>query len=634
MNNVPVCSSNYSPATMKPTGDVLTALRNLMKNLPNNRGSINAYIIPSNDAHQSEYLAARDERRAFVSGFDGSAGTAVVTEREALLWTDGRYYQQATKQLDTNWTLMRDGQPSTPSIDAWLAKALQPGARVGVDANLITAAAWTPLQSSLKTAGCTLLPVVPNLIDLLWKEQPAVPHNPLLPLATTFTGATIAQKLATVREKLADKRASVLVVSALDEIAWLLNLRGTDIDYNPVFFAYVIVTPDALYLFIDPAQMRPQVEDHFRANGVTVEVRGYGEVHAVLQELAGNSSTSATPSGTRPLVWISSGSSYALVALVPEERRLNDITPINLMKAVKNETEAKGIRDCHVRDGVALCQYFAWLERCMADGTPVDEISGATRLEELRSRQAHYQGLSFTTISASGPNGSIIHYHPLPETNRPITANELYLCDSGAQYLDGTTDVTRTMHFGQPTAEEIRAFTHVLKGQISLGTAIFPRKVKGQFLDTIARKALWDIGLDYGHGTGHGIGHFLNVHEGPMGIGIRLMPNDPGLEENMFLSNEPGYYKDGQFGIRIEDIVQVVTANVGTNFDGRGALTFRTITMCPIQTRLIDVTLLTAKERDHLNAYHQTVLDTLGPLLREANDLDTLAWLERETKAI
>ncbi|XP_053678309.1 xaa-Pro aminopeptidase ApepP [Anopheles nili] len=618
---------------MKPTGDVLAALRRQMQSLPNNLGSINAYIIPSNDAHQSEYLAARDERRAYVSGFDGSAGTAVVTEQEALLWTDGRYYQQATKQLDTNWTLMRDGLPTTPSIDAWLAKTLQPGSRVGVDANLITAAAWNPLQSSLKTAGCTLLPVTPNLIDLLWKDQPPVPHNPLLPLATTFTGATVAEKLASVREKLAEKRASVLVVSALDEIAWLLNLRGSDIDYNPVFFSYVIVTPDALHLFIDDAQMHPSVEEHFRANGVAVEVQPYGEVQTVLSRLAERPTAPPSPAGG-PLVWISSGSSYALAALIPEERRLHDITPINLMKAVKNETEARGLRECHVRDGVALCQYFAWLERCLRDGKQVDEISGAAELERLRSLQAHYKGLSFTTISASGPNGSIIHYHPLPETNRPITDREIYLCDSGAQYLDGTTDVTRTMHFGQPTPEEIRAFTHVLKGQIALGTAVFPRKVKGQFLDTIARKALWDIGLDYGHGTGHGIGHFLNVHEGPMGIGIRLMPNDPGLEENMFLSNEPGYYKDGQFGIRIEDIVQVVTANVGTNFDGRGALTFRTITMCPIQTRLIDASLLTDRERNHLNEYHATVRDTLGPLLRDVNDLDTLAWLERETEPI
>ncbi|XP_035773576.1 xaa-Pro aminopeptidase ApepP-like [Anopheles albimanus] len=610
---------------MKPTGEVLSALRQLMANLPNNLGAIGAYIIPSTDAHQSEYLAARDERRAFVSGFDGSAGTAVVTEREALLWTDGRYYQQAAKQLDSNWTLMKEGLPSTPSIDAWLAKILKPGSRVGVDANLITTAAWNPLQTSLKTAGCSLLAVEPNLIDLLWREQPAVPHNPLLPLSTTFAGCTVAEKLANVRTKLAEKRASVLVVSALDEIAWLLNLRGNDIDYNPVFFAYVIVTPEQLHLFIDPVQIVPPVLEHFGANGVEVQVHPYDEVHAVLKQLAEASSQ---------LVWISSGSSYALNALIPEEKRFHDITPIQLMKAVKNETEARGMRDCHRRDGVALCQYFAWLERTLAAGGTVDEISGATQLERFRAAQKHYQGLSFTTISASGPNGSIIHYHPLPETNRPITDRELYLCDSGAQYLDGTTDVTRTMHFGTPTAEEIRAFTYVLKGQIALGTAIFPRKVKGQFLDTIARKALWDIGLDYGHGTGHGIGHFLNVHEGPMGIGIRVMPNDPGLEENMFLSNEPGYYKDGQFGIRIEDIVQVVEANVGTNFDGRGALTFSTITMCPIQTHLIDVSLLTPAERQHINSYHERVRVELLPLLREANDTETIAWLERSTEPI
>ncbi|XP_058063641.1 xaa-Pro aminopeptidase ApepP-like [Anopheles bellator] len=610
---------------MKLTSEILTALRQLMKNLPNNLGTISAYIIPSTDAHQSEYLAAHDERCAFVSGFDGSAGTAVVTETEALLWTDGRYYQQAGKQLDTNWKLMKDGLPSTPSIDTWLAKMLQPGSRVGVDANLITAAAWNPLQTSIKTGSCTLLAVTPNLVDLVWKEQPPAPHNQLLPLATIFTGHSVSEKLTVVREKMVEKRASVLVVSALDEIAWLLNLRGTDIDYNPVFFAYVIVTLEDLHLFVDETKIVPSILEHFRENGVEVRVHAYDDMHRVLQQLA-----LASPH----LVWVSSGSSYALVMLIPEEKRFHDITPINLMKAVKNATEAQGMRNCHVRDGVALCQYFAWLERTIAAGTPVTEISGATELERCRSCQQHYKGLSFATISASGPNGSIIHYHPLPETNRPINDQEIYLCDSGAQYLDGTTDVTRTVHFGKPSDEEIRAFTHVLKGQIALSTATFPRRVKGQFLDTIARKALWDIGLDYSHGTGHGIGHYLNVHEGPMGIGIRLMPNDPGLEENMFLSNEPGYYKDGKFGIRIEDIVQVTTADVGTNFDGRGALTFHTVTMCPIQTRLIDVTLLTLREREHLNNYHRRVYETLTPLLREANDQETLAWLERETRPI
>ncbi|XP_058832676.1 xaa-Pro aminopeptidase ApepP isoform X2 [Topomyia yanbarensis] len=610
---------------MKPTGDVLAALRNLMSNLPNSLGSINAYIIPSDDAHQSEYLAKRDERRAFISGFDGSAGTAVVTEKEALLWTDGRYYQQAGKQLDSNWTLMRDGQPSTPTIDAWLAKMLQPGCKVGVDANLISTRAWNPLQTSLKSAGCSLLPISPNLVDLVWNDQPAAPQNPAIPLALEYTGQSVAKKLEIIREKMVDKRASVLVVSALDEIAWFLNLRGSDIDYNPVFFSYALITLDDLYFFVDDSKLSPAVSDHFRANEVQPKIHPYGDVQQVLKSLAESSANR---------VWISLGSSYALTALIPEEKRLHEITPINLMKAVKNEVEAAGMRQCHIRDGLALCQYFAWLERCIKEGRPVDEISGADQLEKFRSQQDKFMGLSFTTISASGPNGSVIHYHPLPETNRPITNQEMYLCDSGAQFLDGTTDVTRTVHFGTPTQQEITAFTHVLKGKIALGEAIFPRKVKGQFLDTIARKALWDVGLDYGHGTGHGIGHFLNVHEGPMGIGIRLMPDDPGLEENMFLSNEPGYYKEGQFGIRIEDIMQVVSTNIGDNFDGRGALTFNTITMCPIQTKLIDVRLLTDKERNSLNSYHQTVWETLSPLLRKANDAETLAWLEREVQPI
>ncbi|XP_055524456.1 xaa-Pro aminopeptidase ApepP [Wyeomyia smithii] len=610
---------------MKPTGEVLTALRSLMADLPNSLGSINAYIIPSDDAHQSEYLAKRDERRAFISGFDGSAGTAVVTEREALLWTDGRYYQQAGKQLDSNWTLMRDGQPATPTIDAWLAKVLQPGCRVGVDANLMSTRAWNPLQTSLKSAGCSLLPISPNLIDLVWKDQPAAPQNPIFPLGLHLTGQSVAEKLAAVREKMVEKRATVLVVSALDEIAWFLNLRGADIDYNPVFFSYLLVTLEDLYFFVDESKFKPSVSAHFQANQVQPLIRPYQAVQEVLKTLV-------EASGSR--VWISLGSSYALTALVPEEKRIHEITPINLMKAVKNEVEVAGMRQCHIRDGVALCQYFAWLERCLRENRAVDEISGADQLEKFRSKQENYMGLSFTTISASGPNGSVIHYHPLPETNRPISTKEMYLCDSGAQYSDGTTDVTRTVHFGTPSEEEIHAFTRVLKGQIALGTAIFPRKVKGQFLDTIARKALWDAGLDYGHGTGHGIGHFLNVHEGPMGIGVRLMPDDPGLEENMFLSNEPGYYKDGKFGIRIEDIVQVVSASIGDNFNGRGALAFSTVTMCPIQTKLIDVSLLTEKERGSLNRYQETVRETLSPLLKKANDVETLAWLERETQPV
>jgi len=291
--------------------------------------------------------------------------------------------------------------------------------------------------------------------------------------------------------------------------------------------------------------------------------------------------------------------------------------------------------DCHIRDGVALCKYFAWLEYALNHGEKVDEISGATKLEEFRKKLPKFAGLSFSTINGSGPNGAIIHYHPTPETNRPITLNEMYLCDSGAQFLDGTTDVTRTWHFGQPTQHQIDCFTRVLKGQISMGTAVFPIKVKGMFLDVLARKSLWDVGLDYQHGTGHGIGHFLNVHEGPIGIGMyRAMPDDPGLQQNMFVSNEPGYYETGQFGIRIEDIVQIVPAKVENNFNGRGALTFKTVTMCPIHTKLINKNLLTETEITHINNYHAKVRDTLKPLLQEEGDDFTIQWLEKETKAI
>lgn len=333
-------------------------------------------------------------------------------------------------------------------------------------------------------------------------------------------------------------------------------------------------------------------------------------------------------------VWISLGSSEGLTELVPKAKRHQEITPIAVMKAIKNDVEAEGMKNCHVRDGVALVQYFAWLENELLEGREVTEISGATQLEEFRSKILHWKGKSFGTISGSGPNGSIIHYSPQADSNRNITLNEMYLCDSGGQYLDGTTDVTRTWHFGSPSDYEKECFTRVLKGQMQMGSLIFPNKVKGRALDSLARQFLWQYGLDYNHGTGHGIGSFLNVHEGPMGIGTRDYPDDPGLQVNMFLSNEPGYYEDGQFGIRLEDIVQIVPAqNLQHDFMGRGALTFHTITLCPIHTKLVKVDLLTADERTRFNAYHERVRTELMPLLAQSDTL-TRAWLTKETQPI
>ncbi|XP_037920466.1 xaa-Pro aminopeptidase ApepP isoform X2 [Hermetia illucens] len=611
---------------MKDTTVTLTRLRELLKKPPGYDLSLSAYIIPSDDAHQSEYISAHDERRAFISGFDGSAGTALVTTDNALLWTDGRYYQQAQKQLDKNWTLMKDGLPDTPTIGNWLIKNLPPGSRIGFDPRLISHRVWKPTHKSLTGHDCEFVPIDTDLVDLVWDNQPRAPVKPVITLPTSITGKTIKDKVTEIRKEMAEKETEALVVSALDEVAWLMNARGSDIDYNPVFLAYLIITKNEIYLFIDQEKLPSNFNDHLEANEVKVNIAGYNEISTVLKKIVLEG---------KERIWIAPTSSYYLTSMVPKRKIHLEITPIAVMKALKNAIEAEGMVNSHIRDGVALCKYFAWLEKALNDGEEVDEISGATKLEMFRSQQEHYMGLSFTTISASGPNGSVIHYHPMPETNRKITRNEVYLCDSGGQYKDGTTDVTRTIHFGEPTEFQKISYTRVLMGQLTLGATIFPKKVKGQVLDTLARKALWDYGLDYGHGTGHGIGHFLNVHEGPMGIGIRPYPDDPGLQENMFISNEPGYYQVGEFGIRIEDIVQVVPAETASHdFSGRGALTFKTITMCPKQTKMVKKELMSAEQVKLLNDYNELVWETLSPILKKENDTLTLQWLERECKAI
>ncbi|XP_068155286.1 xaa-Pro aminopeptidase ApepP [Drosophila tropicalis] len=612
---------------MKDTTQILSQLRKLMQQpwLPE-ASSLSAYIVPSDDAHQSEYQCQHDERRAFISGFDGSAGTAVITLDKALLWTDGRYYQQAEKQLDSNWTLMKDGLTTTPSVGAWLAKNLPKGSAVGVDPRLFSFRLWKPIETELISAECSLVPIEKNLIDEVWgSDQPPQTSNSLKTLDLKFSGLTIEEKWKIVREKLDEKNSDVLVISALDEIAWFLNMRGSDIDFNPVFFAYLIIRYEELVLYIDDKKLPQNFDQHQSENKVKITIKPYASIGQELCQLV---------STTKGKFWIAPTSSYYLTALVPKSQRHQEITPICLLKAIKNDVEIKGFVNSHVRDGVALCQYFAWLEKKVQLGEAVDEISGADKLESLRSTKDNYIGLSFATISASGPNGSIIHYHPAQETNRAINDKEIYLCDSGAQYLDGTTDVTRTLHFGEPTQFQKEAYTRVLKGQLTLGATIFPAKVKGQVLDTLARKSLWDVGLDYGHGTGHGVGHFLNVHEGPMGVGIRPMPDDPGLQANMFISNEPGFYQDGEFGIRIEDIVQIVPAQIKNNFANRGALTFHTITMCPKQTKLIIKELLTDLEIKLLNEYHKLVWETLSPILQQEGDSFTLEWLKKETQAI
>ncbi|MCL4136578.1 UNVERIFIED_CONTAM: hypothetical protein GTU68_058176, partial [Idotea baltica] len=412
-------------------------------------------------------------------------------------------------------------------------------------------------------------------------------------------------------------------------VADIFNLRGSDIECNPVFFSYGLVTLSDAFLFINQEKLTKDAQRHLQEG--EVKVLPYDQVSEAIQDLVSGLTRPQEEKTKR--VWVSNKCSHAIAAMIPAQKTIAKVTPVALMKAVKNETERKGMRACHVRDGAALCRYLSWLQKEAPKGEQT-ELSGAAVLEQYRKEQDHYVGLSFSTISSSGPNSAIVHYSPSPQTDRKITTHEIYLVDSGGQYRDGTTDVTRTVHFGSPSEFEKECFTRVLKGHIAMATCIFPSKLKGNYLDTLARKFLWDVGLDYSHGTGHGVGMFLNVHEGPMQISWRPALDDCGLDEGMFLSDEPGFYEDGKFGIRIENIVEVVKAVTPHNHKGRGFVTFHSTTLAPIQTKLICPAMLTTDEIDWLNAYHTRVLETVGALLLKQGHKEAYDWLVEETRPI
>ncbi|XP_073096553.1 xaa-Pro aminopeptidase 1 isoform X5 [Manis javanica] len=546
----------------KVTSELLKQLRQAMRNVEYVTEPIQAYIIPSGDAHQSEYIAPCDCRRAFVSGFDGSAGTAIITEDHAAMWTDGRYFLQAAKQMDSNWTLMKMGLKDTPTQEDWLVSVLPEGSRVGVDPLIIPTDYWKKMAKVLRGAGHHLVPVKENLVDKIWTDRPERPCKPLLTLGLGYTG--------------------------------LFNLRGSDVEHNPVFFSYAVIGLETIMLFIDGDRIgTPHVKEHLLFDvGLEAEHRiqvlPYKSILSELKALCADLSP-------REKVWVSDKASYAVSEAIPKDHRCcMPYTPICIAKAVKNPAESEGMRRAHIKDAVALCELFNWLEKEVPKGG-VTEISAADKAEEFRRQQADFVDLSFPTISSTGPNGAIIHYAPVPETNRTLSLDEVYLIDSGAQYKDGTTDVTRTMHFGTPTDYEKECFTYVLKGHIAVSAAIFPTGTKGHLLDSFARSALWDSGLDYLHGTGHGVGSFLNVHEGPCGISYKTFSDEP-LEAGMIVTDEPGYYEDGAFGIRIENVVLVVPVKTKYNFNNRGSLTFEPLTLVPIQTKMINVDSLTDRE--------------------------------------
>ncbi|KAG0271524.1 hypothetical protein BGZ95_000656 [Linnemannia exigua] len=536
--------------------------------------NVTAFVVPSEDAHQSEYVAECDERRLAVVALDSAA-----------LFTDGRYFLQASQQLDSNWTLMKSGLPEVPTWQEYLVKNLPAGSRIGIDPLVFTATDAYKLETDLAKVGSSLVPVA-NL-DL---------------------------------EK---KGVAGFVVSGLDEIAWLFNLRGADVHCNPVFFSYAIVTPDYVNLYLQEKSTSAEVREHL---GSEVTVKSYETVFDDLRAL------SANLKANKQKFLLGARTNLAMAVALGKENTTETRSPVTDAKAIKNETEMEGIRQCHLRDSAALINYFAWLEEQLANGVELDEADGAERLQQFRAEQAGFVGLSFDTISSTGPNGAIIHYKPEKPNAARINPDLVYLCDSGGQYIDGTTDVTRTLHFKTPSAHEKRCFTRVLQGHISIDSAVFPDGTSGYLLDVLARRALWSDGLDFRHGTGHGVGAFLNVHEGPHGCGTRIAYNDIPLVPGMTLTNEPGYYEDGKFGIRIENVMLVRKVDTLHNFGGRGYYGFEHVTLVPMQIKLIERSLLTHLEVEWLNAYHAECLEKVSPFL--AKDSPGLKWLQREAVSI
>ncbi len=570
---------------------------------------IDAFIFPSTDPHNGEYVPDHWKGREWITGFDGSAGTAVVTAEKAALWTDSRYFIAAGEQLrGTPYELMRERIAGTPSIAQWLAGVLGGGShRVGVDGMVWAAASAEDLRRELTALGDFTLVTDSDPLEEVWADRPAVPQHPIVVHPVEYAGETASSKLARVRRAVGDLHADAILVTALDDIAWTLNLRGTDVHCNPVFVAYLLVTQEEAILFTDPAKVTPEVADHLREAGVGTD--GYGQVGSVLASM-GQGRILLDPMMVNHQLF---GSADCEVVAAS--------SPIPAMKAVKNEVEVSGYLRAMERDGVAMVKFLCWLEKAVKSGG-VSEMSADRKLTALRAEQEGYRGLSFDTIAGYGAHGAIVHYEATEATDIPLRPEGLLLLDSGAQYVDGTTDITRTIALGPLTERQRRIYTLVLKGHVRLQMLKFPDGACGSQLDAIARSPLWEEGLNFLHGTGHGVGSYLNVHEGPHQIRMEWKPAP--LHAGMTVTDEPGIYIEGEFGVRIENTLLIKPYRT-TEF---GAfLQFEPLTLCPIDTAPIVPELLSDEERAWLNAYHRTVFRRLSPYL-EGEELE---WLRRAT---
>jgi len=581
----------------------ISAVRDKLENL-----QINALIIPSSDPHQSEYLADHWKSREWISNFDGSAGIAVITDKHAGLWTDSRYFIQAERQLSTSeFKLHKIENRLSPGFEEWLSQNLPEESTVAIDGWAISKSQEKRIRKKLSDSNIKLI-THKDVISTVWSDRPSLPLAKAFVLDTVFSGRSATEKIQSIRKYIFTHKAQNILISDLAEIAWILNIRGRDIEFNPVVISYLIISSDSINLYIDDMKIL-DIKAYLKELEVTI--RTYGSIKNDVQKLKGKTIVDENLCST------------ALYDLLDQEKVIRKSSIVTEQKAIKNEIELENFRKSMVKDGVALAKAYFWLDKNIDNG--VSEYVFGEKIAEFRSQQDNYFGESFSAIVGYKGNGAIIHYRADKESSAIIKRNGMLLCDSGAQFKEGTTDITRTFCFDEPTATQKKAYTLVLKGHINLAMAKFPEGTKGVQLDILARHALWSENMNYGHGTGHGVGHFLNVHEGPQGFdsGNSARGKYP-FKIGMVTSNEPGYYKEGEFGIRIENLLITKPATQ------KGYLEFETFTLYPIETRAIDLNLLTNREKQWLNDYHTLVWEKLSPMLDE----EIKNWLKPQCSAI
>lgn len=573
---------------------------------------IKAFIIPSTDPHLSEYVAPHWMSREWISGFTGSAGTVVVLMNEAGLWTDSRYFLQAAKELEgSGITLYKEMLPETPSITKYLSQKLKPGESVSIDGKMFSVQQVEQMKEEL-AAYSLQVDLFGDPLKRIWKDRPSIPNSSAFVYDIEYAGKSCEEKVAAIRAELTKKGAYALFLSALDEIAWTLNLRGNDVHCNPVVVSYLLITQDDVIYFISPEKVTKEVNEYLKEQHV--KLKNYDEVETYLNTFTG-----------RNILIDPKKTNFAIYSAInPKCNIIRGESPVALLKAIRNEQEIAGIHAAMQRDGVALVKFLKWLEEAVPSGKET-ELSVDRKLHEFRAAQPLYMGESFDTIAGYKEHGAIVHYSATPESDVPLQPKGFLLLDSGAQYLDGTTDITRTIALGELTEEEKTDYTLILKGHIALAMAKFPVGTRGAQLDVLARMPIWKYGMNFLHGTGHGVGHFLSVHEGPQSI--RMNENPVVLQPGMVTSNEPGVYKAGSHGIRTENLTLVCKDKEGMFGD---YLKFETITLCPICKKGIVKEMLTNEEIEWLNNYHQIVYEKLSPNLNEEEKV----WLQEATASI